>query len=227
MNVLHGILPSVWNNLHAGFKLLWSVASPILLPLTEVVILLVVGLWVAGFIGDQIGVIVKKGKVDDLLDKIVFTNFSKLAGTKVNASGLIGESVHWFLTGIVLIAALNLGHMSSVVDFFKQALGYLPHVIAAVLIVIVGTLLADLVTYILKFVTKSKNWITTARLAVSIFALIAALSRLITPLAASINQFLGHLALSGSQSNALFIGVLVLILLASKNVVTKTIEDLY
>ena len=227
MNVVHGILTSLWSNLQASFKLAWSVVSPHLLPLVTVIILLVIGLWVAGFIGDKISILVKKGKIDDGLDKVLFSHFSKLAGVKISASGLIGSAIHWFLTAIVLIAALNFVHLSSVVDFLKQALGYVPHAIVGALIIAVGTVVADFAAYVVKFVTKSENWITTVRLTVNLFAVVAALGHLITPLAGSLTQFLGQLGLSASQGNALFIGVLVLILLASKNVVTKTVEKLY
>ena len=227
MNALYGILTSVWNNLQASFKLVWSVVSPHLLPLVIVIILIVAGLWIAGFIGDQIGVIIKKAKIDDGLDKVLFSHFSKLVGVKVSASGLIGEAVHWFLTATVLIAALNFVHLSRVVDFLRQALGYVPHAIVAALIVAVGTVVADFAAYVAKFITKSENWLTTVRLTINMFALFAALGHLITPLAGSINHFLGQLSLSGTQGSALFIGVLVVILLASKNAITKAIEKLY
>ena len=227
MNALHGILTGVWSNLQASFKLVWSVISPTLLPLVTVIILLVAGLWIAGFIGDKITILVKKGKIDDGLDKVLFSHFSKLAGVKVSASDLIGSAVHWFLTATVLIAALNFVHLSSVVDFLKQALGYIPHAVVAVLIVVVGTVVADFAAYVVKFITKSKNWVTTVRLAINLFALVAALGHLFTPLIGSVTHFLGQLSLSGTQTNALFIGVLVLILLGSKSVVTKVIEDLY
>ncbi|OGI10631.1 MAG: hypothetical protein A3I68_07010 [Candidatus Melainabacteria bacterium RIFCSPLOWO2_02_FULL_35_15] len=227
MNVVHGIFASVWNNLQISFKLVWSVVSPYLLPLVTVIIVLVAGLWIAGFIGDKIGVVIKKGKIDDLLDKVILSHFSKLAGVKVSASGLIGETIHWFLTAIVLIAVLNLAHLSSVVDFLRQVIGYIPHAIIAALIVAVGSVVANFAAYAAKFITKSENWLTTVRLAINLFALVAALGHLITPLAASINHFLGQLSLSGTQGNALFIGVLVIILLASKNVITKAVEKLY
>ena len=168
-----------------------------------------------------------KGKIDDLLDKVILSHFSKLAGVKVSASGLIGETIHWFLTAIVLIAVLNLAHLSSVVDFLRQVIGYIPHAIIAALIVAVGSVVANFAAYAAKFITKSENWLTTVRLAINLFALVAALGHLITPLAASINHFLGQLSLSGTQGNALFICVLVIILLASKNVITKAVEKLY
>ena len=227
MNALHGILTGVWSNLQASFKLVWSAVSPVLLPLVTVIILLVAGLWIASFIGDKITVLVKKGKIDDGLDKVLFSHFSKLTGVKISASDLIGEAVHWFLSAVVLIAALNFVHLSSVVDFLRQALGYVPHAMVAALIVAVGTVVADFAAYVAKFITKSDNWLTTVRLAINLFALVAALGHLITPLAGSITKFLGQLSLSGTQGNALFIGVLVLMLLASKNVITKTIEKLY
>ena len=227
MNALHGILTGIWSNLQASFKLVWSVVSPHLLPLVSVIILLVAGLWIAGFIGEKIGIVIKKGKIDDGLDKVLFSHFSKLTGVKVNASDLIGEAVHWFLSAVVLIAALNFVHLSGVVDFLRQALGYVPHAMIAALIVAVGTVVADFAAYVVRFITKSENWLTTVRLAVNLFALVAALGHLITPLIGSITHFLGQLSLTGTQGNALFIGVLVVVLLASKGAVTKAIEKLY
>ncbi len=227
MNALNGILASVWSNLQASFTMLWSMVSPIFLPLVTVIVLLVAGLWVANFLGDKIAIVIKKAKIDEGLDKVLFSHFAKLAGVKVSASGLIGSAIHWFLAAIILITALNFAHLTSVVDFFKQVIGYLPNLVVAALIVAVGALLADFAVFVVKFVIKSKNWLTTTRLAVNLLALIAALSQIISPLAGSVNSLLGQLGLSASQGNAFFIGVLVLILLASKNVVTKVVEDLY
>ncbi|OGI18903.1 MAG: hypothetical protein A3B68_06680 [Candidatus Melainabacteria bacterium RIFCSPHIGHO2_02_FULL_34_12] len=230
MKLVNGILTDVWGSLQASFKLLWSAVSPILLPLILVLVVLVLGLWISGFLGNKIAVILKKAKIDDVLDKILFSHLSKLTGIDVSASALIGDAVKWFLTATVIITALDLAGLVSVIGFIHSAIHYLPSIFIAVLIVLVGALISDFVVVIVKYLTNSDkgHLITTSRLAVNLFALIAALHHLLAPLAGSFNHLLNNvLALTQSQTNALFIGLLVLILLASKNIVTKTVETLY
>lgn len=225
MKFVNEILTSGWGSLHASFNLLWSKISPILLPLVLIVLFLSIGLLIVNFISDKFGAIVKKVKLDNALDRVI-APVLKFTGTKLNLSSIVVESVRWFLIGTVLIAGLKLANLGSVIDFFNQALAYLPNIFASALILIVGSLIANLAAFIVGTVSKG-NFATTSKVAVNALALIAALSQLITPLIGSLSQFIGHLSLSKIQADVLFIGILVLALLASKNIVTKTVESLY
>lgn len=227
MKLLKGILADAWSSLDSSFELLWRTVSPILLDIVVALLVLAIGLTLAGFIGDKFGVLLKKVKIGDLLDRIIFNPLSKHTGIKISASHLIGEVVKWFLIATVLIAGLDLANLTKVIDFFKQILAYLPSIITAVLIVTVGSILANFTGNVVKLITKKDNLTTTSKVAVNILAFIAALGQLVTPIVASLSGFIGALSLSKLQSDILFIGVLVIVLLASRSTVTKAVESLY
>ena len=225
MDILKVVTTDAVGSLQHSFNMLWSKLSPILLPLVLIVIFMSIGLWLANFISDKIGAIVKKSKLDVVLDRIM-APVLKFTGTKVNSLGIILGSVRWFLIATVLIAALDLAGLGSVIDFFNQILAYLPNIFVSALILIAGSMLANLASAIVSTVSKN-GFSTTAKVAVNALALIAALSQLVTPIVGSLSQFIGHLNLPKLQADVLFVGVLVLALLASKNAVTKTVENLY
>jgi hypothetical protein len=228
METLKGILTNGWHSLDASFDLLWSKVSPVVLPLVLILIFLAVGLWLSGFISDKLGALIKKSKVDTLTDGLLSPVF-KFTGTKVSASGVISLAIKWFLIATVIVAALDLANLGSVIDFFNQVLGYLPNIVIAALIIIVGSLVANLASYIVGIIYKNgkDNLTTIAKVAVNALAFIAALSQVATPVVNSFSQFIGQLSLSKLQADVLFIGIIVLVLLASKNAINKTIESWY
>ena len=225
MNILKAVTTDAVGSLHHSFDLLWSKISPILLPLVFIVIFLSIGLWVVNFISDKFGSIIKKTRIDSVLDKMI-APVLKLTGTKINPTSAIVGSVKWFLIAIVLIATFDLADLRSVINFFNQVLAYMPNVFIAALILIVGSMLANLAAAIVGTISKG-NFTATAKVAVNVLAFIAALSQLVTPIIGSLSNFVSHLGLSKMQSDVLFVGILVLALLASKNTVTKTVENLY
>ena len=223
MNVLNTITNSTLDSLSHSFNLLWSKVSPILLPLLLVLVFSGIGLWLAGFISDKIGALIKKIRVDGLLDKVLAPTL-KITGTKINASSVIINSVRWFLVALILIAALDLANLDNVVDFVSQIISYLPNVLVAALILIAGSMLGNLAHTIAGFVSKN-GFSTTAKVAVNALAFIAAIGQLVTPIVGSLNQVIGHLSLSKLQADVLIIGLIVLALYASKNAVAKTVEN--
>lgn len=226
MDILKAISADAWHSLHASFDLLWSKLSSIVPSILLVLLVLAIGLKVADLLTRYIDKIVKKSKIDILLDNII-SPVTKLTETKIHTSTIIEVTVKWFLIALVLIAGFNLADLNEVVDFFNQALGYLPNLFIATLIILVGTLLAKLASAIIGLVSKSTGLASTAKAAVNTLAFIAALGQIATPLMASLNRFVAHLSLSHLQADVLFIGLLVLILYASKNVVIKAVENLY
>jgi len=223
MNVLNTIMNSTLDSLSHSFNLLWSKVSPILLPLLLVLVFSGIGLWLAGFISDKIGALIKKIRVDSLLDKVLAPTL-KITGTKINASSVIINSVRWFLVALILIAALDLANLDNVTDFISQIISYLPNVLVAALILIAGSMLGNLAHTIAGFVSKN-GFSTTAKVAVNALAFIAAIGQLVTPIVGSLNQAIGQLSLSKMQADVLVIGLIVLALFASKNAIAKTVEN--
>ena len=96
----------------------------------------------------------------------------------------------------------------------------------AALIIIAGSMLSKLAATVAGFVSNN-GFPNTAKVAVNALAMIAALSQLVTPIVGSLNHFIGGLNLSKLQADVLFIGIILLVLLASKNTVMKTVEGFY
>lgn len=225
MNILKSLVASASDSLSHSFNLLWSTVSPILLPLFFTLVFLGVGLLVANVISDKVGAIVKKTKIDALLDKIL-APVLKLTGTKISTGSVIASSIKWFLIAVVVIAGLDLADLDGVIAFLKQGANYLPNVFISALILIAGSLLANLAATIVGFVSRN-GFPTAAKVAVNTLAFIAALSQLVTPIIGSLSQFIGQLSLSKLQGDVLFIGILVIALVASRSAITKTVESLY
>lgn len=225
MNILKGISTNAWDSLSHSFNMLWSILSPILLPLVFVLVFLAIGLWIAEFLGDKLGTLVKKSNVDSFIDKVL-APVLEITETKINTANVINGTIKWFLIGMVLIAGLEMADLDGVLSFFSLVVHYLPSIFSAALIILAGSMLANLAGTVVGFVS-SGNFPTTARVAVNALALITALSLVITPIVGSLSKFIGNLALSRMQSDVLFVGLIILALLASKNVVTKTVENLY
>lgn len=227
MSAFNGILTHAWTSLHASLDLLWSKVSPVLLPLLLILIFLAVGLWIAGFVSEKLAAVIKKSKIDALLDRILAPTL-KLAGTKVSSSSIVSGAVKWFFIATVVIAALDLADLPQVIGFFNQAIAYLPNIFAATLIIVVGSLLGNLAATVVKFIAGNGNshLVNTAKATVNVLAFIAALNQLVTPIVVSFNEFIGHLGLSHLQADVLFIGVAVLVLLGSKSALIKTVEGL-
>lgn len=225
MNVLKAITNNAWDSLSHSFNLLWSTISPILLPLVYIIAFLAIGLWAAEFLSEKLGTIVKKSKIDFILDGLL-APVLKITGTKIHSSNIMLGAIKWFLIAMVLIAALDLADLTRVIGFLSQVLAYLPNVFVAALIIIAGSLLGNLAATVVGMVSKN-GFPATARVAVNVLAFIAALGQLVTPIVGSLSQFIGQLSLSKLQADVLFIGIILLVVLASKNVVTKTVENLY
>lgn len=225
MKILNALTTNAWDSLSSSFNFLWSKLSPVLLPLVLILVFLAIGLYLAGFLSDKLGALVKKSKIDSLLDKVL-APVSKFTGIKLNSLGIISGLIKWFLIALVLIAALDLANLHSVISFIGQIIGFIPNVFVAALIIIAGSMFADLAAYLVSLVTKN-GFSGTARVAVNALALIAALSQIVTPIISSLSQFIGHLSLSKLQADVLFIGIIVLAVYASKGAVTKIVENLY
>ncbi len=131
--VFLGVLQSFWLGLY-------SFLPNVILA----IIIFIVGVVVAGLIAKAIAHVINLTKINGLLDRTALKEMVNKAGFHLNVGGLIGWLVQWLLILAFLVGALNLLGLSDVNMFLQQiVLFYLPRVIVAVLIVVVGSVLAE------------------------------------------------------------------------------------
>lgn len=68
------------------------------------------------------------------------------SGSHVNPTRVTGSLVFWFVMFAVIMVAANALGLQSLADVFSELVGYIPSIIAAIVIVIVGIVLGDFVS---------------------------------------------------------------------------------
>lgn len=106
---------------------------------------------------------------------------------KYNLSGFFGWIVEWFIVIVAFVTALDIMGFAGVIGFFEELGGYALHVVTATLILLVGVVVANFLSGLIRGSVKvarlaPANFLANASwLAVFIFTLLVALRELQVP----------------------------------------------
>ncbi len=159
----------------------------------------------------------KDSPVEKFLEKAEIT-------TKIEYA--IGNTVRWLVLLIFFIAAVNLLGLTTVSHFLSSILGYIPNVISAALILMVGTLVAGLVESFIKG-SVSHISVSTGRLVSKVGSYIVMVFTILAAFA--------ELGIAETLINTLFIGFVAMLALGfglafglgAKDLVSKILEEWY
>ncbi len=124
---------------------LWTKVAEFMPNIFAAIALLLVGYFVARITGLVIRKLLAKIGLDKLTERAGIAGAVEISGFETSASAIIGNIVYWliFLTFLIAAAdALGLPRVSSTIDGFVS---YLPKLIGALLVVIIGLFAAHLV----------------------------------------------------------------------------------
>lgn len=124
---------------------LWSKVLEFLPNIAAAVLLLIVGYVVAKAVGLVITKVLAKLGLDKLTERSGVANAVQSTGLDASASSIIGKIVYWLIFLLFMIAAadsLGLPRVSDTINGFVQ---YLPKLVGAVLVVIIGLSAAHMV----------------------------------------------------------------------------------
>jgi hypothetical protein len=168
-------------------------------------VVLIVGILIAAFLGKLAKKLVEMAKVDELVAR---TGLMSHFGTPFKISTLIGWIVKWFFIITTLLAVVNILNIEQVTSFLERVLLYIPNVVAAVIILALGLIAGNFFHNVVERATKASSMSEAAVSALSaiakwsivIFAFMAALVQL--GIAADLIQilftgFVAMLALAG------------------------------
>lgn len=163
---------------------LWSGVAGFVPSLIAAIIVFLVGWIVAVVLAKVVYHIVKAIRVDDALTKVGFRQAWERSGFKLSSAHFFGELVKWFFVVVFLMAATNILNLKEVTEFLRTVVFYLPNVIVAAIILLIGILLAKFLENFVRASVKaaglaSANFLAeSARWVVLIFSLLVALSQL-------------------------------------------------
>lgn len=173
-----------------GTALIASVAGALALvfsfipKLVGFLVILLIGWLVATAVAKAVTFLLRKVGFDRLGDRIGLRQLESRMNVSLDAAGILGKVVYWFVFLIFLVPAVDALGLTSVSALLGQIVGYLPNVFVAILVLFLGMLAATFVADIVRGATASSRvgspnlFANIARYAILGFAALIALEQL-------------------------------------------------
>jgi Conserved TM helix len=148
------------------------------------VLIFVIGWIVAKLIMVMITKMLKAIRIDSIAEETKVAEFLRKGGVKYTLSELFGVIIYWVILLGVLISALDLMALGGVANLLDKILAYLPSVIGAIIILILGIFIAAFIAAIVRAATanvgvnQSNMLSKIAQIAIIIFTVVIALDEL-------------------------------------------------
>lgn len=167
----------------ASLQQVWLQVANFVPLLIGALIIFIIGWIIAQALGKVVEQVIKVLKVDHILAKLDMEHTLARAGMKLNSGAFFGGLVKWFLVVVFLLASVNILGLTQVSDFLRDVLLYIPNVVVAALILIIGAILADAVEKMVRGSVGMAGYRgamagVVSRWSISIFAIVAALLQL-------------------------------------------------
>jgi small-conductance mechanosensitive channel len=152
--------------------------------LINATLLLIIGYFIAKLVRGLLTKGLRMLHFDNVADRAGITRFLRMAGTNLDAARVLAEVVFWWIFLVFIELAVNALGLVEISNFLNAVLAYIPNVIAAVLIIVIGALLAAVVADIVRGAASEAGLsmapllADVARWAIIIFAVLAALTQL-------------------------------------------------
>jgi len=140
-------------------------------------VILLVGWLIATAVSKAVTFLLRKIGFDRMADRIGLTRLEQRMGVKMDAAGLLGKILYWFLLLVFLVPAADALGLPAVSNILNQLVAYIPNVFVAILVLFLGALAAAGATVSAK-IGNSNLFANVARYAVIGFAALIALEQL-------------------------------------------------
>jgi small-conductance mechanosensitive channel len=167
-----------------AFADLWASLISFLPRFIGAVVVLLIGLIVASLLRRLVMKLSELLKLDELARRLeVKTSFEQV-GVRLHIGKLLGWIVKWFFVIVFLVAAADILKWTQVTEFLRDVVLYLPNVIIAVVILLVGVILANFVRNVVKTAVEAARLSSSSFLAgiskwsILVFSFMAALVQL-------------------------------------------------
>ena len=171
--------------LNTSFQNLWTGVILFIPNLIVAIVILAIGWAIGVAIGKAITHLIKVIKFDEALRRAGFESVIKRSGLNLDSGHFLGSLVKYFTIVVFLIASFDVLGLNQVTAFLQQVvIGYLPQLIIAVLILLVGAVVGDVLSRIVVASARTAslsqaNFLgTVSRWAVWVFAILVALSQM-------------------------------------------------
>ena len=163
---------------------IWLGIVAVLPSLLGAAIVFILGLFIAEACGRFIAKVANKAYVDQAVATTGLKRVLERVGFKTEVSKALGLLVTWFLYAVALIAAADILGLTQISEFLQSVVMYIPNVIIAVVILIVGIVVSNFIHTLVKETSvaaklaSAETLANVAKYAILIFTFMAALIQL-------------------------------------------------
>ncbi|KPK96977.1 MAG: hypothetical protein AMJ95_11610 [Omnitrophica WOR_2 bacterium SM23_72] len=149
-----------------------------------VVIILIIGWLISKLIKTVITKMLRAIKVDELSDRIEFDQMLQKGGISYSLSELVGVICYWIALLVTFMVAINAVGLTIAADLLNKVVLYIPNVIAALFILILGMFFATLLRNIVKTaasnagISHAQLFSKLVEIIVVVFSIVIALEQL-------------------------------------------------
>jgi small-conductance mechanosensitive channel len=168
-----------------SFQGLWSGVILFIPNLIVAFVILCVGWAIGSAVAKGVAHFMKMIKFDEALQKAGFEGFVRKSGLNLNSGHFVGALVKYFIIVVFLIASFDVLGLNQVTAFLQQVvIGYLPQLIIAVLILLVGGVVGDVLSRVVVASSRAANLSqanflgSVSKWGVWVFAVLVALSQM-------------------------------------------------
>ena len=146
--------------------------------------ILLIGWIVAGALAGVVARLLRAAHFNDLAQRSGFSGFVQNMGLHTDAAGLIATTVRWFVRLIVLVVAFDALGLPAVSQVLQQLLLWLPNLIVALMVLVIGGLAANALHGLVRGATAQAGLgnpdllANIARGAVWVFAIVVAVNQI-------------------------------------------------
>lgn len=106
------------------------------------VVILLVGWLIASLVEKGVAALLRTIRFNDLAERSGLGEFVRKMGADTDSSGMIGSVTKWFIRLIALVVAFDALGLPAVSDVLRQLLLWLPNVVVALVVLVIGGLAA-------------------------------------------------------------------------------------
>lgn len=163
---------------------LWSGVAGFLPKLIAAIVVFLIGWLIAVILGKAAYHIVKILQINKALEGLGFKTALEKGGLKLDAPKFFDGLIKWFFIIVFLMAATNIVGLVQVTEFLRTVVFYIPNVIVASLVILIGVLVAGFLEHTVRVSVKAAELVSANFLAlvtkwsVLVFAFLVALDQL-------------------------------------------------
>jgi len=175
------------------------------------VVILIVGWFISSLIEKGVAALLRAVRFNELAERSGFAGFVSKMNAGVDSAGMIGLVAEWFVRLIAMVVAFDALGLPAVSDVLRQLLLWLPNVVVALVVLVIGGLAARALSNLVRGaaseagITNSEFLAKLASVMVWAFAIVVAVNQIgiaTTLVNTLFMAFVGALALAAGWPSA-------------------------